>query len=727
MNLTINSLIQIRDDLADPQNSLRVQRVLHIDASTSVIVVIDMMNDKSYPEWHHISTYADGLEKGSIVILEADPWLAKPRLTDELSRAATEGLERAWEIIKPIVLAGPEVMLDSSKRGILIRDLLRLKISTKPTINMYLQRYWRGGQTSFALIPQLDKRGGKGKTRLETAKNGKKRGRPSTQSIATDTVRGMNIDETARKLLVKLGQEYYETPDGLSLRKVYDDHLADFFNKGYSIGRDGKVVPILADIVPSFDQFKRWYYLSKDRDTALIKRVGQRQYDLQHRPLTGESTSMAFGPGSIYQIDATIGDIYLVSSLDRRLVIGRPVIYVVVDVFSRMVVGFYVGLEGPSWLGMMLAFQNVATNKVKFCKSLGIDISADKWPVHHLPRAVIGDRGELESKDASILVTGFEVRVSNTPPYRPDWKGIVERHFRLVNEKIIDWLPGAVKMNVRGGRDYRLDSALTLNELRQLLALTFLEHNETHILHNYVLDDDMKKDHLVATPLKLWEWGIKNRTGGLRYFSEEAIKLGLLPRSEATVTSRGLYYRQKYYTCSYIDEHGWRTKARDGSWKVVIAYHPWLPSKIWLKADEREDLIECTEVAQRAISGGQHWAELQLSEALANYNGKVTEAEVKQTKIAYANEINNIKDNAKRELDKAMNGSSERERLKDFKANRQAERDLEQQEHIQDLPSEEDGETMAPASFRTSIPLFGDDVSSALDSVYSNLSDLEEE
>ncbi len=50
------------------------------------------------------------------------------------------------------------------------------------------------------------------------------------------------------------------------------------------------------------------------------------------------------GPGSRYEIDATIADVYLLSA-DRQRVIGRPTLYVVVDVFSRMVAGFYIGLE----------------------------------------------------------------------------------------------------------------------------------------------------------------------------------------------------------------------------------------------------------------------------------------------------------------------------------------------------------------------------------------------
>jgi putative transposase len=36
--------------------------------------------------------------------------------------------------------------------------------------------------------------------------------------------------------------------------------------------------------------------------------------------------SHVFGPGSEYQFDVTVGDVYLISELDPTRIIGRPVI-----------------------------------------------------------------------------------------------------------------------------------------------------------------------------------------------------------------------------------------------------------------------------------------------------------------------------------------------------------------------------------------------------------------
>jgi hypothetical protein len=101
------------------------------------------------------------------------------------------------------------------------------------------------------------------------------------------------------------------------------------------------------------------------------------------------------GPGAQYQIDATISDIYLLSQFDASNLIGRPVLHIVVDAFSRMVTGVGISLEGAGWNSAMMAIANMATDKVAFCSEYGIEITENEWPCHHVPAVLRGDRGEL--------------------------------------------------------------------------------------------------------------------------------------------------------------------------------------------------------------------------------------------------------------------------------------------------------------------------------------------
>ncbi len=133
------------------------------------------------------------------------------------------------------------------------------------------------------------------------------------------------------------------------------------------------------------------------------------------------------------------------SRYDRSRIVGRPVLYVVIDVFSRMIVGFYVGFEGPSWVGAMMALANTASDKVAFCKEFGIEIGADDWPCQGLPQFLLGDGGEMKGRHPETLINHFNVHVENTPPYRPDWKGVVERRFGLLPARFKAYVPGYVE------------------------------------------------------------------------------------------------------------------------------------------------------------------------------------------------------------------------------------------------------------------------------------------
>lgn len=57
---------------------------------------------------------------------------------------------------------------------------------------------------------------------------------------------------------------------------------------------------------------------------------------------------------------------------------------------------------------------------------------------------ILGDRGPLIRKAIHRFIEAFNVVISNAPPYRPDWKGIVERIFGEMNIRVFNWLPGYV-------------------------------------------------------------------------------------------------------------------------------------------------------------------------------------------------------------------------------------------------------------------------------------------
>jgi len=169
--------------------------------------------------------------------------------------------------------------------------------------------------------------------------------------------------------------------------------------------------------LPTMRQFRYFYETNYRKNEVIRKRTPSRIYQKDKRALTSTSANLNFGPGARYEIDATIGDVYLVAENDPSSIIGRPVMYFVKDVFSRMVVGMYVGLEDPSWAAAMIALGNAFSDKTAYCREYGVNIRTEDWPSVGVPAGIMADRGELLSKQADVLVNRFGIQL--TAPKQP--------------------------------------------------------------------------------------------------------------------------------------------------------------------------------------------------------------------------------------------------------------------------------------------------------------------
>jgi len=529
------------------------------------------------PVLRKVADIQDAIQAQEAIKRPVDPFLRDLSPDSEFLKKHAPAGDKAWELIKDLVVKEPEIYMEKG-RGRLVHGTAKEHGVHPKTIYRLLRKFWIGGKKKNAVLPDYDLSGGPGVKRIGRELDPKKkrtrketgiakRGRPSRLAKGDPEKAGVNVtpdDETIFQLAM---DTLYDKDAENPVERVYKLMIDNYYNKGYRI-ENGDKVPIIPDAseIPTRGQFKYYLYQNRDLKKSLIARKGQRAFNLKHRAVLGSSTQMAHGPGSLYQIDSTVADVYLVNNLKPSEVIGRPVLYVVVDVFSRLIAGFYAGLEGPSYAGAMMALANTGADKVAYCAEHGIKISEAQWPCRYLPESILSDRGpEFIGKNSDNLVANLDIRVSNTPPYRADWKGIVEQTFRLINNLTIDWDPGHVKKGAseRGARDPRLDAKLTLEQFERKMIYTILRNNVRH-LADYPLDASMIREDVSRRPVDLWDWGIKNRSGHLRERTEREVILGLLPRGTAMVTHRGVRFEGMYYTCDRAIREQWFEKARAG-------------------------------------------------------------------------------------------------------------------------------------------------------------------
>nr|WP_295825951.1 Mu transposase C-terminal domain-containing protein [uncultured Azospirillum sp.] len=553
----------------------RTERVLWLDPLGRGGFLIDIADDTAMPVFRS-SEEIDRLRSDTLLAdVTDDPWLA-PLAEPTIPEGHRARRDAAWTLIRPLLTEQPDIFY-SDRRALLVRRVIAETGSNRFTLYRLLRRFWQRGMSPNALLPDYDRCGGRGKTK---AASEKKRGRVSATGIV-----GVNVDADMRRLFRDTVTRHFAVNRRLDMAGCYDALVNDHFTDLRLDEDTGRQKAIVRADLPTLRQFRYWF--EKDNDVFRIERQRRtaRIYDKDLRALLSTSTGEVFGPGSRYQIDATIADVYLVSRLNRRRLVGRPVLYVVIDVFSRMITGLYVGFEGPSWVGAMMAIANAATDKVAYCRSFGIEIGEADWPCHHMPDRLLGDRGEMIGSAVETLIQNFHVEIENTAPYRADWKGIVEQRFRLLPARFRAYTPGYIEgdFQQRGARDYRLDGTLDIDEFTAIIIQCVRYYNTQHLIRGYPRDAQMIAEEVQGIPIELWEWGLARRSGQLRAYPSDLVRQSVLPSDAAIVTPYGIRFYGCFYTCTKAMAEHWFERARQrGNWTVRVSYDPRCLNEVYL-------------------------------------------------------------------------------------------------------------------------------------------------
>lgn len=647
-----------------------LHRVLHFDPAADVAVLFGVVKPHQLPLICSLQELRDAIDKADVRLTTIRDRSIQLKAESELQDSYRSIRDEAWERIEPLV-TGPDAIriYFPEARGLLVNNRAQAMGVGKNQIYADLRRWWAYGQNKSALLPNWKDSGPRGEQPAGTAKRGKK---PLGVKVGRDP-EGIAVGDT-RSLLMKGARLFYVGK--ATIPSAYKRTIDIFFNDGYEL-KDGVPIPILKPPheVPTENQFRTLVNALNRAMGITRKKAGALVYALKLRALEKRARHGAFGPGARYEIDSTILDIYLVSSFNPRWIIGRPVLYVVVDVFSRMVVGFYVGLEGPSWAGARLALANAFSDKVAFCAKQGVKITANEWPCHHVAHKVLADRGEMICEASDELANSLGVVVEQAPPRRPDWKPFVERDFGIITQGTVIFLPGAVdqREKERTQRDYRLDACLTLEELTTILIMAFLEHNQTSYRPSHLPVEMIEDGFTDATPLALWRWGMVNATGYARIESPDRIQAALLNAEQGTVKSDGIHYGDERFICPTAREENWLTRARaNRTWKVKLRVDA-STDRVWLQHEDDGRLELCAPLDPDVRSNPRRFEEIADKIAILRLAGESKERDTRQKSAERRARVSAISDAAAARAKKARAGLTKAQVLDGIDDNRRLE------------------------------------------------------
>ena len=268
-------------------------------------------------------------------------------------------------------------------------------------------------------------------------------------------------------------------------------------------------------------------------------RYGKASADEQLAPHKGSFPGADF-PLAFVQIDHTKLDVELVDE-QQRLPIGRPWITVAIDVFSRMIVGFYVSLDPPGAMGTGMCVANTILPKEQWLAQY--DLGGD-WPCWGVMRTLHLDNArEFHGAMLKRACEQYGIEINWRPVAKPNYGGHIERYLGTVLEEIHS-LPGTTFSSVSERGDYPSEerAVLTLRELEKWLLtyITEVYHKRTH-------------QGIGMAPLERYKQGIfgtDSASGSglpFRFMSEEKLRLDFMPFEERTVQEYGVLIDHIYY------------------------------------------------------------------------------------------------------------------------------------------------------------------------------------
>ncbi len=563
-------------------------RIIYVDNASDICYFVNLIGQSAIPKFVQL-THIEKLINEEIFIIIIDPYV---KFIDEIkiSDKQKDVRNKKWDIVKYIWEDNKMEFLNKKSRSTIIKNAAIMFKCNEYYVRRTLTAFLQKGMSKNSLLLEYNNCGGRGKIRKSS---GNKRGRKRANEQDGEIIEGININEVNANIINASRISFYLKSQKKSLAEAYRYMLRKFYSDKYIEDGIEKIMVWDKNRIPTYRQFVYWVHYFESEKENVVKRESKKYYELHNRELLSNSMVGTFGPGHRYQIDATIADVYLVSSVDNSRIIGRPVVYCVIDVFSRLICGLYVGLEGPSWLGAMMALDNVTEDKVMFCKKYGIEITDKEWPNSFLPEKILADRGEFEGYNVENLVNNLNIKIENTSPYRGDLKGIVERNFRTINEKIKHMTPGAIykQYRERGDRNYALDAKLDLYEFSAIMIYEILYHNNS-IVGGYTLSNEMIKDNIKPIPSAIWKWGLENRRCGFKYVNQDIVRLNLMYKKQISITRKGLQFNTKlYYSCDKALKEEWFIKRLNQ--RIDIVYDPRNMNNIYIPIDQGRSFIIC--------------------------------------------------------------------------------------------------------------------------------------
>jgi transposase InsO family protein len=435
---------------------------------------------------------------------------------------------------------GPSfIELNGKKPKSKIKEILKKYNFPKSTFWKTCTLFFQSGMQDYSLVDAKQFGLNSGKQYIHT----KKAGRPTEYSESS----GVVLTDEIRSFFEEALKDY-KSGRQKSVKDAFDKMNLLHFTRTEIINGQVQATLMPASERPTYRQF--YYYIQKhltQQEKDLIKTSALEQKN-NKRLLISDSLNGINGPGDMVEIDACEADISLVSVVDPSQTIGRPIVYFMVDVYSRIILAMSVAFDNNSMLGLTNLFLNLADDKQKYCERYGISYeNRDIWPSNIIPNRVRVDKGaEFRSNQFERICNELGIERNVVLPGCGSLKGIVEQSFRQLHLKQNHHLENHGLIEKRHDSKHHNEAMLNIEEYTKMVITFVLTHNQ-QCLTSFPLTKDMILKKVQPVPALLWKYGINNGFVPRPIPSLEQYLFNLMTPINAKVSRKGINYKGLYY------------------------------------------------------------------------------------------------------------------------------------------------------------------------------------
>lgn len=320
-------------------------------------------------------------------------------------------------------------------------------------------------------------------------------------------------------------------------------------------------------------------------------------------------------PLSVVQIDHTPVDLMIVDDIHRKP-IGRPFLTIAIDIYSRMVTGYYISLDAPSTTSVAMCIARSILPKESLLIEKGIhDV---EWSVFGYPQKIHVDNGaDFRSNTLGRSCAAHGINLEFRPIGEPNFGGHVERLIRTMMEETHS-VSGTTFSNIHQKDNYNSEkeSSMTLAEFETWL-LTFI----TKVYHKRI------HSSLLMSPSAKWKIGIygNDEVEGIGIPSipkdERTLLLDFMPAFERTIQHFGVTIDNIRYYDAPLSMFINSTELDRSKTKFIFRRDPRDISKIWFYDPLAQQYLPIVSASQQ-IPQMSIWEYKQARKKISEYGEK---------------------------------------------------------------------------------------------------------